>query len=98
MTPFESIRMPSMAPAAAPFCVVDDVADGDANALTVGTPLVSNRFQLKFVAVAPFAHAGLVIVTGAAGAVRLPDPSNVSVPVPIEDGVPGVPPVTSAPG
>src|SRR5215831_4184757 len=98
MTPFESIRMPSMAPAAAPFCVVDDVADGDAKALTVGAPFVSYRFQLKFVAVAPLAQAGLVIVTAAAGFVRLPVPSNVSEPVPICEGVPGVPPVTSAPG
>jgi hypothetical protein len=57
---------------------------------------------LNAVAVAPLAHAGLVIVTSAGAppftVKSLPAPLNVSVPVPIDDGVPAVPPATSAPG
>ena len=55
---------------------------------------------IKALLLATFLSVGFMTSAGAAPfpARSLPAPLNVIVPVPIDDGVPAVPPATSAPG
>src|SRR4029079_6940911 len=91
-------------PAAVPFCVIDEVAEGDAKPVNSGLlipPAVSTTFHSSVLAVAPFVHAGGVIDTLAGAApstsTSTPLPSNDRLPVARLEGVPAVPPVTSPP-
>jgi hypothetical protein len=81
--------------------VIEDVLDGARNGEPVGAAFASRIFHCRLLAVAPLLQAGVVNVTLAGVApftcVRTPLPLNFSVPVPRENGVPAVPPVTSAP-
>src|SRR5262245_35741660 len=94
--------MLSIVPGAAPFCRMDDVAEAVAKPVSVKLPFGSTMFHDNELAAAPSVQVGVVMVTSA-GAPPLTDVSwpvgpNASVPVATENGVPAVPPVTSAPG
>src|SRR5262245_56985552 len=98
ISPSGLMRMLATDCAGDPFCVTDEVAEGPANPVSVPTPLASTMSQSKLVDAAPLAHAGLVMVTSAAGEVRRPLASNATDPLAIGNGVPAVPPLTSSPG
>src|SRR6478672_4376843 len=90
-------------PAADPFCVIEEVADGDAKPVRNGLLLLaaSTTAQFNVLAVAPLVQAGVVIATLAGAApstsTSTPLPSNDRLPVARLDGVPAVPPDTSPP-
>src|SRR5580765_117393 len=87
--------------AAAPFCVIDEVADGDEKPVSTGALLESSTCHDTVLAAAPSLQVGVVMLTLAGAApstvVSTPRESKPSVPVLSENGVPAVPPVTSAP-
>src|SRR5262245_45187207 len=89
-------------PVGDPFCVTEAVADVVAYCVMPATPFASMMSHEKLVGFAPFFHVGLVMTMSAGAApltvASLPTLSKPSVPVPIENGDPAVPPVTSAPG
>src|SRR5262245_28455902 len=99
--PSALIEMLVTVPAGIPFWVIDDVAEGDANPVSSGLLLALRTFQLRALAVAPLVQAGVVIATFAGAppstATSVPVPSNERLPVASWNGVPAVPPVTSAP-
>src|SRR5262245_40524209 len=102
IVPSEAITMLSIVPGAAPFCRMDDVAEAVAKPVSVKLPFGSTMFQDNELAAAPSVHVGVVMVTSA-GAPPLTDVScpvgpNPNVPAATGNGVPAVPPVTSAPG
>src|SRR5690606_14461780 len=90
------------APLCTPFCETDDVADGAPKPVTAALPSSPTMFHVKVDGSAPLTQAGVLISTLSAAApftwASRPCGSNESVPVASSNGVPGVPPVTSAPG
>src|SRR5690349_16005851 len=102
IVPSALMLMLSTLPAAAPFCAIDEVADGDAKPVIVGVLLASIRSQFHALAAAPFRQVGVLMVTSAGAApltvVSWPVALNTSEPVPTWNGVPAVPPVMSSPG
>src|SRR5215207_1608954 len=102
MVPSALMLMLSTLPAAAPFCAMDEVAEGDAKPVIVGVALASRISQVHALAPAPLVQVG-VLSTTSAGAPPLTEASwpvalKVIVPVATWNGVPAVPPVMSAPG
>ena len=90
-------------PAGAPFWSTDEVAEAEAKLVSEATALVFMMSQLRVLAAAPLVQTGVTSVTSAGAApltwVSAPLGPKVSVPAaPMVDGVPAVPPVTSAPG
>ena len=70
--------------------------EADANCVIVGFPLLSSRFQLKLKVLAPSVSPGKVILLMLPdGDTKLPEESNVSVPV-LFVGVPVVSPAGKA--
>src|SRR5688572_25131845 len=86
-------------PAAVPFWLIDEVAEGDAKLVRIGlAPASGTTSQVMAFGVAPLAQvAGPGIVMSAAGAVSTPAPLNVRLPVVSVTGAPTVP-VTSTCG
>ena len=81
ISPEPLIVMLSIWPAADPFWLIDEVAEGEAKLVIAGVLLGGGKMsQVKLFGAAPLAHvAGPLIVMSAAGAVSTPAPLNVSV-------------------
>src|SRR5262245_21437902 len=65
IVPSGAMAMLSMVPGAAPFCRIDEVADGIAKPLSVKLPFGSTMFHDHELAAAPLVHAGVAMVTSA---------------------------------
>src|SRR5688572_1699252 len=78
--PSAVMLMLSIMPAAEPFWLLDDVAEGDAKPVSDTAPLASTRSQVIVAACAPLVHAGVLKVKSAiAGAVPPPAASPAGV-------------------
>jgi hypothetical protein len=82
--------------------LIEAVADSPEKLVSVETPAGSTMSHVRELAIAPLVQVGVVITTSTGAPpstwLRTPDPSKFRVPLLIVNGVPTVPPVTSAPG
>src|SRR5262245_20540628 len=67
IAPSDVMMMLSAVPAADPFWLFDEVAEGAVNPVSEPTWLASTMSQVIVAACAPFAHTGAVNVTSASG-------------------------------